>query len=180
MLALRPVVCVLLVGLLVGLLSIGAQAWSVHAGSPHWQTIAFTVLTFCQLFVALGVRSGRESLASLGIASNLPLAGAVALTFALQLAIIYTPAFQAGRDGAGEGARPGRLDLSRARVDASPYLTNSTGVFARCRTLVATEPMSRPITDPQPCVPIMISEQPRSAASSAITSPGSPTLMWNR
>ena len=82
-------------GLLVGLLSIGAQAWSVHAGSPHWQTIAFTVLTFCQLFVALGVRSGRESLASLGIASNLPLAGAVALTFALQLAIIYTPAFQA-------------------------------------------------------------------------------------
>jgi Ca2+-transporting ATPase len=39
----------------------------------------------------LAIRSERESLFSQGLFSNLPLFGAVALTFALQLATIYVP-----------------------------------------------------------------------------------------
>jgi Ca2+-transporting ATPase len=53
--------------------------------------MVFTVLTLSQLGHALAVRSERESLFSLGLGSNLPLTGAVLLTVALQLAVIYLP-----------------------------------------------------------------------------------------
>src|SRR6185503_7938938 len=38
------------IGLLIGALSIFTQAWALQAGSSHWQTMVFTVLTFAQLF----------------------------------------------------------------------------------------------------------------------------------
>ncbi|MVN78822.1 HAD-IC family P-type ATPase [Hymenobacter sp. HMF4947] len=79
------------VGLLVGLLTIGMQAWSIRQGLLHWQTMAFTVLCFSQLGLALAIRSRRESLFSLGLLSNKPMLGAVALTVALHLLIIYVP-----------------------------------------------------------------------------------------
>jgi Ca2+-transporting ATPase len=79
------------VGLLVGGLTIGMQAWSIRQGLPHWQTMAFTVLCFSQLGLALAIRSRRESLFSLGLLSNKPMLGAVALTMALHLLIIYVP-----------------------------------------------------------------------------------------
>jgi P-type Ca2+ transporter type 2C len=53
--------------------------------------MVFTVLSLSQLGIALAVRSERESLFTLGLGSNLPLAGAVALTVILQLAVIYVP-----------------------------------------------------------------------------------------
>jgi Ca2+-transporting ATPase len=80
------------VGLLIGGLSIAAQAWSYRTGATHWQTVVFTVLTLSQLFHALAVRSERTALFRLGLASNLPLLGAVLLTVGLQLAVIYVPA----------------------------------------------------------------------------------------
>ena len=79
------------VGLLVGGLSIGMQAWSIHQGLPHWQTMAFTVLCFSQLGLALAIRSRRESIFATGLLSNKPLLGAVVLTVALHLLIIYVP-----------------------------------------------------------------------------------------
>jgi Ca2+-transporting ATPase len=82
------------VGVLIGGLSIGAQAWAYHSGDAHWQTMVFTVLTFAQLVHVLVIRSERESLLTLGLRSNLPLLGAVTLTVALQLAVIYLPALQ--------------------------------------------------------------------------------------
>jgi Ca2+-transporting ATPase len=82
---------VLGVGLLVGGLTIGMQAWSIRQGLPHWQTMAFTVLCFSQLGLALAIRSRRESIFSLGLLSNKPMLGAVALTMALHLLIIYVP-----------------------------------------------------------------------------------------
>jgi Ca2+-transporting ATPase len=82
---------VLGVGLLVGGLTIGMQAWSIRQGLPHWQTMAFTVLCFSQLGLALAIRSRRESLFSLGLLSNKPMLAAVALTMALHLLIIYVP-----------------------------------------------------------------------------------------
>jgi len=80
------------VGLFVGGMSIASQAWALARGVEYWQTVVFTVLTVSQLFHSLAVRSARASLWSLGLASNLPLLGAVLLTLGLQLAVIYTPA----------------------------------------------------------------------------------------
>jgi Ca2+-transporting ATPase len=54
----------------------------------------FNVLTFAQLFHVMAIRSERESLFLIGLTSNLPLLGAVALTFALQLAVVYVPFLQ--------------------------------------------------------------------------------------
>ena len=42
----------------------------------------------------LAIRSERDSLFTIGLASNRPLFGAVALTIALQLATIYVPWLQ--------------------------------------------------------------------------------------
>jgi len=86
---------ILWVGLLIGGLSIATLAWAVARGVPYWQTMVFTVLTLAQLFHALAVRSERTALAGLGLASNLPLLGAVLFTVALQLAVIYVPALNA-------------------------------------------------------------------------------------
>jgi Ca2+-transporting ATPase len=88
---------VLWVGLFMAAIVLGAQAWLLHAGAAQarWQTLVFTTLCFVQLGHALGVRSERQSLWSLRPWSNLPLLGAVSLTVALQLAIIYAPALNA-------------------------------------------------------------------------------------
>ena len=82
---------VLGVGLLVGGLTIGMEAWAIRQGLPHWQTMAFTVLCFSQLGLALAIRSRRESIFAIGLLSNKPLLGAVALTVALHLLVIYVP-----------------------------------------------------------------------------------------
>ncbi len=54
--------------------------------------MVFSVLTFSQLFHALAVRSESASLFKLGLASNLPMLGAVLFTFGLQSMVIYVPA----------------------------------------------------------------------------------------
>jgi magnesium-transporting ATPase (P-type) len=83
---------VLWVGPLMAALVLGTQAWSLASASSHWQTMVFTVLCLSQLAHVLGIRSERESLFGQGLFSNLPLLGAVALTFVLQMATIYVPA----------------------------------------------------------------------------------------
>jgi Ca2+-transporting ATPase len=83
---------ILWVGLFVGALSIGTQAWAYGRGIEHWQTMVFTVLTVSQLFHSLAVRSERESLFAIGVTSNPAMLGAVLLTLGLQLAVIYVPA----------------------------------------------------------------------------------------
>ncbi len=83
------------VGLLMGGVCLAVQAWAMASGSPAWQTMVFTVLTLSQLGHALAVRSERESLWALGLASNPGLLGAVLLTLALQFALIYLPPLQA-------------------------------------------------------------------------------------
>jgi Ca2+-transporting ATPase len=80
------------VGLLIGGLSILSQALAIQSGSTHWQTMVFTVLTLSQLVHVMTIRSERDSLFSIGVASNRPLLGAVAVTVLLQLAVIYVPA----------------------------------------------------------------------------------------
>jgi Ca2+-transporting ATPase len=78
------------VGTLIGSLVLAVQAGSIRWGA-HWQTMTFTVLCFTQLFHVLAIRSERESLFTIGLCSNLPLLGAVALAAGLQLAVVYLP-----------------------------------------------------------------------------------------
>ena len=80
------------VGLLIGALCLITQAWALRSDGAHWQTMVFTVLTLAQMFHVLAIRSERESLLAQGLFSNVPLLGAVLLTFVLQLGIIYVPA----------------------------------------------------------------------------------------
>ena len=78
-------------GLFVGGVSVASQAWALSRGVEYWQTIVFTVLTLSQLFHSLAVRSERDSLVTIGVFTNIPMLGAIALAGALQLMIIYLP-----------------------------------------------------------------------------------------
>ncbi len=57
--------------------------------AAHWRTLIFTVLTLAQMGNALATRSARDSLFQIGVFSNMALIGSVALTFVLQLLVIY-------------------------------------------------------------------------------------------
>jgi Ca2+-transporting ATPase len=85
---------VLWVGVLVGLIPLAAGYTRWHGQDPHWQTMLFTILTFCQMSHVMAIRSHRLSLFRLGLLSNKPLLGAVTLTCLLQLVVIYAPFMQ--------------------------------------------------------------------------------------
>jgi P-type Ca2+ transporter type 2C len=80
------------VGLLMAAITIGTQAFAINTEGMHWQTMVFTVLSFSQMGHVLAIRSDKQSLFKQGLLSNMPLLGAVCLTFILQLATIYIPA----------------------------------------------------------------------------------------
>jgi Ca2+-transporting ATPase len=82
------------VGLLMGLVSLGVGYWYWITARLNWQTMIFATLTFAQMGHVLGIRSGRDSLFRIGLLSNTPLLGAVALTIVLQLAVVYVPFLQ--------------------------------------------------------------------------------------
>jgi Ca2+-transporting ATPase len=85
---------VIWVGLLMGLVALVLGYLDWRAGDPAWQTIVFTTLTFSQMFLVLAIRSERDSIFKTGLLSNSINLGAVLLTFALQLAVIYLPFVQ--------------------------------------------------------------------------------------
>lgn len=81
---------VLWVGIFIGLITIGAQ-WYALEHQLHWQTIAFSVLCFCQLWHVMSIRSETRSVFKLGLTGNIPLLLSVAGTLLLQLGVIYIP-----------------------------------------------------------------------------------------
>jgi Ca2+-transporting ATPase len=78
-------------GLLMGGVCLFTQAWAVHSGSAHWQTMVFTVLTLSQMGHVLAIRTEKASLFGAGMFSNPLLMFSVLLTFVLQMATIYLP-----------------------------------------------------------------------------------------
>lgn len=89
------------VGILVGLVSLVSgyifwegQTAAAHEQASEWQTLIFTTLTFAQMANVLAIRSDYDSLFKIGIFSNRPMIGAVLLTIALQLMLLYVPFFQ--------------------------------------------------------------------------------------
>lgn len=85
---------ILWVGVLMGLVSFAVQLWGYSHHSATWQTMVFTTLCLSQMGNALSIRSEKRSLLSIGIFSNPTLIGAVLLTFAAQMAVIYVPFLQ--------------------------------------------------------------------------------------
>ncbi|HEY8887402.1 MAG TPA: cation-transporting P-type ATPase, partial [Gallionella sp.] len=79
-------------GLLMAGLTLLTQAWAYRTGHAHWQTMVFTVLTLTQLVHVMAIRSEKESLFTIGLFSNRPMALAILVTFLLQMATIYVPA----------------------------------------------------------------------------------------
>jgi Ca2+-transporting ATPase len=85
---------ILVIGVVMSIVSIGA-AWELwRLGDPAWQTALFTTLVFTQLAVALEARSEEESLFRIGLLKNRSLVLAIVLTVVLQLAVVYVPAAQ--------------------------------------------------------------------------------------
>lgn len=85
---------VIWVGLLMGAVTIGMQAWAMNQEGMHWQTMAFNALCLSQMGHVLAIRSESRSFFSMGMFSNKPLIGAVFLTLLLQLAVTYVPVLQ--------------------------------------------------------------------------------------
>jgi P-type Ca2+ transporter type 2C len=85
---------ILWVGALMAIVSLATGVWYSQVEPEIWQTMLFTTLTLSQLAHVMAIRSGDESLFRVGLLSNKPLLGAVAITFLLQLVAIYTPFFQ--------------------------------------------------------------------------------------
>jgi Ca2+-transporting ATPase len=85
---------ILLVGLLMGVISLGVGFAYWRMGSPLWRTMIFTTITLSEMGYVMAIRSERDSLFKIGFLSNRALVGAVALTTLLQMAVIYVPFLQ--------------------------------------------------------------------------------------
>jgi Ca2+-transporting ATPase len=79
------------VGILSAAVTLGTLAWAISQKSPHWQTMAFTVLTLVQMGHVLAIRSETESFIRWPLRKNPMMLGAVLITFSLQLIVIYVP-----------------------------------------------------------------------------------------
>jgi len=86
---------ILVMGLIIGLISVGTGYWfwDGGTGSNAWQTMVFTMLTFCQMAYALCVRKQSQSLFTQSWLSNPILLLAIGVTLGLQLVLIYVPFF---------------------------------------------------------------------------------------
>jgi Ca2+-transporting ATPase len=84
---------ILWVGLLMGAVTLAAQAWAIRTGHAHWQTIAFNVLCLSQMGHVWSIRTERSFFRT-KLFSNPALLGAVALTFGLQALVTFVPMFQ--------------------------------------------------------------------------------------
>ena len=84
---------ILYTGLLIGIVSLAVGYWGFigERDQETWRTMLFTTLTLAQMGNALAIRSNRDSLFSIGVFSNRLMVIAVAITFALQMALIYVP-----------------------------------------------------------------------------------------
>jgi Ca2+-transporting ATPase len=86
---------VLWVGLLISGLCLGGGLWLRLHGVATWQTLLFTTLAFTQMAHVLAIRTEHDSVFRSGFWTNRALIGAVGLTVALQLAVVYLPPLQA-------------------------------------------------------------------------------------
>jgi P-type Ca2+ transporter type 2C len=77
--------------ILMGLLALGVGSWYYFTDQPEWQTMIFTSFVFMQIFHALALHSGKESLFKTRVMGNPLLTGMAILVVALQLMMLYIP-----------------------------------------------------------------------------------------
>ncbi|MBX9658160.1 MAG: cation-translocating P-type ATPase [Nitrospiraceae bacterium] len=81
-------------GSFLALITLGAFVYCLYGmdlNLDRARTLTFTILVMAQLFHAFNNRSDRRSLFEIGLLTNKPLLGAVALSAALQAVIVLTP-----------------------------------------------------------------------------------------
>ncbi len=81
-------------GSFLALITLGAFVYCLYGmdlSLDRARTLTFTILVMAQLFHAFNNRSDRRSLFEIGLLTNKPLLGAVALSAALQAVIVLTP-----------------------------------------------------------------------------------------
>ncbi len=79
------------VGVLIGVVALAIGFAYHETDQPEWQTMIFTSIAFLQIFQAIGTRSNRESLSTIGWTSNRLMLYIAGFVVALQLVAIYTP-----------------------------------------------------------------------------------------
>ena len=80
---------IVIVGLVIGGLSLTAMAIGYFGGSANWQSMVFTTLVLSQLVNAFVIRSERRSIFQMGFYSNPMLLWTLIATFAAQMAVVY-------------------------------------------------------------------------------------------
>jgi Ca2+-transporting ATPase len=80
-------------GVLMGVLAIGAALWFFRGGQAQWQTVLFTMLALVQVWQALASASSSDSFFAHPLRNKL-LLGLVSAVVGLQLAVIYLPPMQ--------------------------------------------------------------------------------------
>ena len=86
---------VIWIGMLMGLISLGiGYIYWLEDPQGVWQTMIFTTLVLAQMGNAMAIRSNTESVFKIGLFSNRLMNIAIAVTFLLQLVLIYVPFFQ--------------------------------------------------------------------------------------
>jgi Ca2+-transporting ATPase len=81
-------------GIILAAAALAIQFWAIEKGYSlaEQQSIVFTVLCLDQLSNAMAVRSNNRSIFTMNILNNKQMIGALLLTFALQVALVYIPA----------------------------------------------------------------------------------------
>ena len=83
---------ILWIGILMGIISLGiGYIYWLDDPDGVWQTMVFTTLVLAQMGNALAIRSNTESVFKIGLFSNRLMVIAIAMTFLLQLVLIYVP-----------------------------------------------------------------------------------------
>lgn len=79
------------VSILMTIITLGTQHFSMATAGTHWQTMTFTVLLMSQLGHVFAIRSDTQIIIKKGIFSNPFLLVSIAITALLQIGIIYLP-----------------------------------------------------------------------------------------
>ncbi len=85
---------ILICGSLLGGICLGIQKYALLNGIEGWQTMVFSVLCLSQTFVTISIRSEIYSPFQTGFSGNPFLIGTIFLNSALQLLLLYIPAFR--------------------------------------------------------------------------------------
>lgn len=111
---------VLLTGCLEALVTLGVFFVGLEGGEAHARTLAFTTLVFAEVLRSFAARDPDRLLWEVGAFSNLKLIGVVLLTFALQLSLLFVPAFRVifGLEAVGPAAIAAAIAVAFVPVSA--------------------------------------------------------------